>query len=235
MTSALQAVIFDFDGVIADSEPLHFRAFQQALAEDGLELTPKEYYARYLGYDDVGMFQAFAEDHGVPMDAARVSALVSRKGIRLQAMLHAGAVLFPGAVDFVKAAASAVPIAIASGALRHEIQEVIEAAGVAHLFAAIVASGDTPESKPSPAPYRLAFERLQEAMGATLDPRRCVAIEDSRWGLESARGAGLRCVGVTNSYPADELTGAELVVSSLQALTLDALDRLCGAGAAGTR
>jgi len=229
VTAALQAVIFDFDGVIADSEPLHFRAFQQALAEDGLELSPKEYYARYLGYDDVGMFQAFAEDRGLPMDGARVSELVARKGTRLQALLNGGSVLFPGAVDFVRAAADAVPIAIASGALRHEIEEVIAAAGVADLFAAIVASGDTPESKPSPAPYRLAFERLRDATGATLDPQRCVAIEDSRWGLESARGAGLRCVGVTNSYPADELTGAELVVSGLHTLTLDALDRLCGA------
>jgi beta-phosphoglucomutase len=235
VTSALQAVIFDFDGVIADSEPLHFRAFQQALAEDALELTSKLYYSRYLGYDDVGMFQAFAEDHGVAMDAARVAELVARKGARLQAMLSAGSVLFPGAVDFVRAAATAVPIAIASGALRHEIEEVIEAAGVRNLFAAIVASGDTPQSKPSPEPYRLAFERLQDATGTPLDPRRCVAIEDSRWGLESARGAGLRCVGVTNSYPADELTGAELVVGGLQALTVDALDRLCGAGAARTR
>jgi beta-phosphoglucomutase len=230
VTSALQAVIFDFDGVIADSEPLHFRAFQQALAEDGLELSPKEYYARYLGYDDVGMFQAFGEDRAVPMDGARVVELVARKGAKLQAMLSAGSVLFPGAVEFVRTAASAVPIAIASGALRHEIDEVIEAAGVADLFSTIVASGDTPESKPSPAPYRLAFERLRDATGTALDPRRCVAIEDSRWGLESARGAGLRCVGVTNSYPADELTGAELVVSGLQTLTIDALDRLCGVG-----
>ena len=235
MTSALQAIIFDFDGVIADSEPLHFRAFQQALAEDGLELAPKEYYARYLGYDDVGMFQALGEDRGLPMDAARVKALVTRKGVKLQAMMSAGSVLFPGAADFVRAAAQAVPIAIASGALRHEIVEIIEAAGVSELFAAIVASGDTPESKPSPEPYRLAFERLRETTGTALDPRRCVAIEDSRWGLESARGAGLRCVGVTNSYSADELTGAELVVSGLQALTIEALDRLCASGAARAR
>ena len=129
MTSALQAIIFDFDGVIADSEPLHFRAFQQALAEDGLELAPKEYYARYLGYDDVGMFQAFGEDRGLTMDAARVKELVARKGVKLQAMMSAGSVLFPGAADFVRAAAQAVPIAIASGALRHEIVEIIEAAG----------------------------------------------------------------------------------------------------------
>jgi beta-phosphoglucomutase len=234
VTTALQGIIFDFDGVIADSEPLHFRAFQQTLSEDGLELSPKEYYARYLGYDDVGMFQAFGEDRGEPMDQARVAGLVTRKGQKLQAMLTTGAVLFPGAIEFVRSAAGAVPIAIASGALRHEIEEVIEAAGVADLFKAIVASGDTPESKPSPAPYRLAFERLRDATGTALDPRRCVAIEDSRWGLESARGAGLRCVGVTNSYPADELMGAELVVSGLHTLTLDALDRLC-AGPDGSR
>ena len=233
MTTALQGIIFDFDGVIADSEPLHFRAFQQTLSEDGLEMSPKEYYARYLGYDDVGMFRAFGEDRGVPMDDARVAGLVTRKGQKLQAMLTTGAVLFPGAIDFIRSAAGAVPIAIASGALRHEIDEVVVAAGVAGLFSAIVASGDTPESKPSPAPYSLAFERLREASATPLDPARCVAIEDSRWGLESARGAGLRCVAVTNSYPADELTGAELVVSGLKDLTLNALDRLC-AGARRT-
>ena len=96
-----------------------------------------------------------------------------------------------------------------------------------NLFATIVAAGDTPESKPSPAPYRLAFEQLRERTGRTLDPRRSVAIEDSRWGLESARGAGLRLVAVTSSYPAEELTSAELVVNGLGALTLPALDKLC--------
>jgi beta-phosphoglucomutase len=227
VTTALQGIIFDFDGVIADSEPLHFRAFQQTLSEDGLELSPKEYYARYLGYDDVGMFQAFGEDRGVPMDDARVAGLVTRKGQKLQAMLTTGAVLFPGAIEFIRSAAGAVPIAIASGALRHEIDEVVLAAGVAGLFSAIVASGDTPESKPSPAPYSLAFERLREASATPLDPARCVAIEDSRWGLESARGAGLRCVGVTNSYPADQLGQVELVVSGLDALTLGQLEAVC--------
>jgi beta-phosphoglucomutase len=224
---ALQAVVFDFDGVIANSEPLHLQAFQKALGEQGIELTRSEYFSRYLGFDDVGLFEALARDRGFSVDARWVSSLVARKGLLLQELLHADSVLFPRAREFVRAAAAAVPIAIASGALRHEIDEVVVAAGVAGLFSAIVASGDTPESKPSPAPYRLAFERLQEAAGAALDPSRCVAIEDSRWGLESARGAGLRCVGVTNSYPADELTGAELVVGGLRELTLDALDRLC--------
>ena len=226
MTRALQAIVFDFDGVIADSEPLHLRAFQQALADEGIDLAPAEYYGRYLGYDDVGLVEALARDRGIEMSERHRTALVARKGVKLQEMLQADSVLFPGAAEFIRNAAAAVPIAIASGALRHEIDEVIEAAGMRHLFSAIVASGDTPQSKPSPAPYALAFERLCAAVGNDLDPRRCVAVEDSRWGLESARGAGLRCVGVTNSYSASELEGAELIVDGLRALSLPMLDGL---------
>jgi beta-phosphoglucomutase len=222
----LQAIVFDFDGVIADSEPLHLRAFQLVLEEEGTTLTAREYFQRYLGYDDLGVFEAVAHDRGLPWNARHVAALVARKGIKLQELLQSGAVLFPGALDFIRRAAAAVPIGIASGALRHEIDEIVEPAGVAELFSVIVAAGDTPESKPSPAPYRLAFERLQERAGGALDPRRCVAIEDSRWGLESAQGAGLRCVGVTNSYPAHDLPGAELIVDGLKELTLPMLDEL---------
>ena len=227
MTSALQAIVFDFDGVIADSEPLHLTAFQRALAEEGVTLNAEDYYARYLGYDDVGMFEAVARDRGLTMSDRHVTALVARKGAMLQDLLHKGAILFPGAVEFIRSAADEVPIAIASGAMRHEILEIVEAAGVSELFMTIVAAGDTPESKPSPAPYRLAFEQLRSKTGRDLDPKRCVAIEDSKWGLESARGAGLRCVGVTNSYAAEELAAAELVVGGLNELTVPALDRLC--------
>jgi beta-phosphoglucomutase len=227
MTRPLQAIVFDFDGVIANSEPLHLLAFQQALAEDGVELSASDYYSRYLGYDDVGMFEALGRDRGLALEGDRVAELVARKGDHMQDLMRSGSVLFPGAAEFIRQAAAEVPIAIASGALRHEIDEIIDAAGVANLFSTIVAAGDTPESKPSPAPYRLAFEQLRERTGLALDPRRSVAIEDSRWGLESARGAGLRLVGVTSSYPAEELAGAELVVNGLGALTLPALDALC--------
>jgi HAD superfamily hydrolase (TIGR01509 family) len=227
MSRPLQAIVFDFDGVIANSEPLHLLAFQQALAEDGVELSATDYYSRDLGYDDVGMFEALGRDRGMPMESERVTELVLRKGDRMQDLLRSGSVVFPGALEFIREAAAAVPIAIASGALRHEIDEIIDAAGIANLFATIVAAGDTPESKPSPAPYRLAFEQLREKTGRPLDPRRSVAIEDSRWGLESARGAGLRLVGVTSSYSAGELSSAELVVDGLGTLTLPALDKLC--------
>src|SRR5262245_54949321 len=222
MSRALQAIVFDFDGVIANSEPLHLTAFQQALAPEGIELSTGDYYAHYLGYDDVGLFEALAKDRGLPMSGADVTGLVARKGERMQALLRSGTVLFPGATEFIREAAALVPIAIASGALRHEIDEIIDAAGGSDLFSTILGGRRSARST-----QRLALERLREASGREIDPRRTVAIEDSKWGLESAQGAGLRLVGVTTSYPAHELTDAELVVDSLKSLTLPALERLC--------
>lgn len=227
MTASLQAIIFDFDGVIADSEPLHLRAFQQTLREEQIDLSSADYFSRYLGFDDVGLLRALASDRGLAMSDTRLNEILVRKGARLQQMLDGDHMLFPGAADFIRDAAAEVPIAIASGALRPEILDIITGAGIGELFTTIVASGDTPQSKPSPAPYALAFEQLRTRTGRDLDPRRCVAIEDSRWGLESARGAGLRCVGVTTSYAAADLAGAELVVAGLGRLTLADLDWLC--------
>ncbi len=225
MSGALQAIVFDFDGVIANSEPLHLRAFQDVLAEEGVTLTDRSYYTNYLGYDDWGVFAAVARDQGITMTPEKVTALVDRKGVRIQDMLRAGEVLFPGAGDFIAQAASAVPVAIASGAQRHEIEEILDATGLRPHFEIIVAAGDTAEGKPSPAPYARAVQLLGEKHGA-LTAARCVAIEDSRWGLASASGAGLRCVGLTTSYPSSELPGAELVVDGLHALTLPMLDQL---------
>jgi beta-phosphoglucomutase-like phosphatase (HAD superfamily) len=228
---ALQAIVFDFDGVIADSERLHLRSYQEILAPEGITISNADYYERYLGYDDVGVFKAVGKDQGVPMNDIRVSELVARKGQRYEALAAAGEMLFPGAADFIRTAAAAVPIAIASGALTHEIEEVLQRAGLRDLFPVIVGADQTERSKPHPDPYRTAFARLRAHSGRDLVAWRSVAIEDSRWGLVSARGADLRCVAVTNTYSAAELRAdAELVVPGLHALTLEALDLLCGDG-----
>ena len=231
MERPLQAIVFDFDGVIADSERLHLRAYQEILAPEGITVSTEEYLDRYLGYDDVGVFKAVGRDKGVAMDDQRVAELIARKGERYESLAAAGEMLFPGAADFIRTAAAAVPVAIASGALTHEIEEVLDRAGLLPLFPVIVGADQTEHSKPHPDPYRTAFARLRAHTGRDLVAWRSVAIEDSRWGLESARGADLRCVAVTNTYPAAELRpDAELVVAGLHALTLDALDALCGDG-----
>ena len=225
---SLHAIVFDFDGVVADSERLHLRSYQEVLAPEGITLSAEDYFARYLGYDDVGVFKALGEDHNVPMDDHRVSALIERKGRRYESLAAAGEMLFPGAADFIRAAAAAVPIAIASGALTHEIEDVLERAGLRSLFPVIVGADQTERSKPHPDPYQTAFTRLRAHSGLDLIAWRTVAIEDSRWGLISARATGLRCVAVTNTYSEAELRAdAELVVPGLNALTLDALDALC--------
>lgn len=225
---ALQAVVFDFDGVIADSERLHLRAYQDVVGTAGLSLSEEAYYARYLGYDDVGVLRALARDQGVALAEPRLRELVAEKGARYEALASEGEMLFPGAGAFVRMAAAHVPIAIASGALTHEIEHVLDRAGLLDLFAAIVGADQTERGKPDPDPYLVALARLRAAVRRTIDPGRSVAIEDSRWGLLAAREAGLRTVAVTTTYPAGELAeAADLVSPGLHALDLAALDRLC--------
>jgi beta-phosphoglucomutase len=222
-----RAVVFDFDGVIANTEPLHFRAFRDVLAQEAVVLTEADYYSRYLGYDDVGAFSAIATDRGVQWDPGHLARLVARKSARLEALEGAASVLFPGAAAAIRRMAGECPLAIASGALRAEIMHVLNREDLAGFFPVVVAAEDTPTSKPAPEPYLRAVERMAAATGVALDPSDCVAIEDSRWGLESARSAGLRTVGITHTYPADTLThAAEAVIHHLDQLTWELLAKL---------
>ncbi|MGE5245267.1 MAG: HAD family hydrolase [Betaproteobacteria bacterium] len=227
MNAELAAIVFDFDGVIANSEPLHCRAFREVLAGEGITLTEPDYYGRYLGYDDVGVFHAIGVDHGVRWDVDHIAALVDRKAARIETLEREIPVLFAGAAAAIRRAAAAVPVAIASGALRAEILRVLDRADLTSAFAGIVAAEDTPASKPAPDPYVRAIDLLSRAAGAPVEPHACVAIEDSRWGLASARAAGLRTVAVTSTYPVVELAGvADLVIESLASLDLAVLRRL---------
>ena len=222
----LRAIVFDFDGVIANSEPLHFRAFREVLARRGVELTEPDYYTRYLGFDDLGAFRAIAKDRGRTWSAAELTSLTADKAERMEALERGASVLFPGAADAIRRAASVVPIAIASGALGAEIRRVLDGANLTHHFKAIVAAEDTAAGKPAPDPYQRAVALLSESVGDAVLAADCVAIEDSRWGIASARAAGLRAVGVTSSYDADELSEADLIIGSLADLDITRLQRL---------
>jgi beta-phosphoglucomutase len=217
----IRAVVFDFDGVIANSEPLHFRAYRDALAVRGIPLTDLDYDDRYLGFDDVGAFEAIARDRGVRLSAGEVAGLVAEKAARMEVLEREASVLFPGARDAVKRMADTWPAAIASGAIRAEILRVLQREQLRSYFRAIVGAEDTARSKPAPDPYLRVVDLLSEAMGSHLHASECVAIEDSRWGLESARAAGLHAVGITHTYPADALAGAEVVIDHLDRLTPD--------------
>jgi len=222
----LQAIVLDFDGVVVNSEPLHLRAFQEVLAVEGQALSAQEYYDVYVGLDDVGMFNAFAEHRGLPGDAAWVRQMVTSKAARMQVLLAEGSPLFAGAADRIRELAAAVPIAIASGALRQEILHVLEAAGLASAFSVIVAAGETARGKPAPDPYAQAVTLLARLTGIAMNPSRVVAVEDTIQGLASAREAGLRTVAVTTTYPPEALAEADVVVSSLREVSIELLERV---------
>lgn len=222
----LQAVFFDFDGVIADSEPLHLSAYQAVLREDGIELDKSDYYTRYLGYDDVGLFQALASDRGITLPAEQIDKWVAAKSDIVETMLTSGSVLFPGAAACVKALAAQVPLAVASGALEPEINLVLTHAGLRSHFVAIASASDGVRGKPEPDLYLLAMAKLQDRLGEACNPAACVAIEDSHWGLEAARRAGLRRIAVTHTYPATELRTADLVVDTLRDVTVSRIEDL---------
>jgi beta-phosphoglucomutase len=209
------AVVFDFDGVLADSEPLHLRAYQEVLSPLGVTLTRDDYYARFLGYNDEEMFRKLAEAQGRKMDERELEALIAEKCLVFDAAVETANVLYPGAAACIERMAAAFPVGIASGALRHEIEAVLRRGGLERHIRFIVASGETPNSKPAPDPYR----RAAELHG--LPPAECVAVEDSRWGIESAKSAGLSCIAVTHTYPREGLTMADRIVASLDEITPD--------------
>jgi len=222
----LEGIVLDFDGVIADSEPLHFRTFREVLSAERIDLTEADYYARYLGFSDADAFRMIGRTAGRSWSDELVATLIARKAARLEELERDTSVLFPGAERFIHDASALVPLAIASGALRAEIVRVLNGAGLTRYFSAIVAADDVAASKPAPEPYMRAVSLLSAASRYPIAPASCVAIEDSHWGIESAHAAGLRTVAVTHSYDAAALGAADLIVSSLGALSVTELRRL---------
>ncbi len=178
----LRGVIFDFDGVLVDSEPAHFESFRLVLAAHaGFEISFAEYVEWYLGLDDHACFRAVLERHGQPAEPGRVSDLASQKGEAFAEILPT-IPLMPGARDLVVSLANAaVPVAIASGARRHEIETVLRSRDLLDGFRGIVSADDVENSKPHPEPYLHAC-----ALVGLSDPRHgVVSIEDSPTGLAS--------------------------------------------------
>ena len=216
----IAAIVFDFDGVLVDSEPLHLRAYQEVLEPLGLSLPREKYYSTYLGYDDVGVFRAVAEARDWELDDRKLASLIDEKGRVYEGLLSGGDIMYPGASDCIARLAARWPLGIASGAARHEIEMMLRGRSLDRYFGFIVAAGETPAGKPAPDPYRKAAALHGQTPGS------CVAIEDSRWGIESAKAAGLHCIGITHTYPVAELLDADTIVTSLAELTPELIEQL---------
>jgi len=225
----LRAVIFDFNGIIVDDEPIHFKLFQRVLGEEGITLTEEAYYARYLGFDDRGAFMAGFREHGRPLSDAKLAALIKRKADYYQEAIRNHVTVFPGVKNLVADLARTLPLAVASGALRHEIETILKTLGLLDHFRAIVAAEDVTQGKPEPEIYLKALAALNAhgGNGKPIAAADCVVIEDSKEGIRGARRAGMKCLAVTNSHPPELLSEATAVVKSLENVQLSFLQSLC--------
>lgn len=224
----LRAIIFDFNGIIVNDEPIHLEMLQKVLEEEGISLSSEDYYARYLGFDDRGCFRAAFQDYTRALDETRLRELITRKAVYYQEAMERGLTAFPGVEMLIRALSSRFPLAIASGALRSEIESILAAMNLKNFFKAIVSAEDVKEGKPEPEIFTTAIVRLNEtiAQGKPLRPSECLVIEDSKEGIRGARRAGMKCLAVTNSHPAHELGEADKVLNSLEGITVEFLESL---------
>lgn len=220
----IRAVIFDFNGVLVDDEHLHFDMFREVLAAEGVAITERDYHEKYLGLDDRGCFEAALLDGGQSAERDRVDALIARKAVRYAEEAGTGLRFFPGAADCLAALAEQWPLAINSGALRPEIEFALGLIRSRDRVAAIVSAEDTSRCKPDPQGYLLALDALRaDGRGGVrnLAAAECLVIEDSLAGVISAKSAGMRAVGVSNTYKPHELegAGADAVLPGVHELT----------------
>jgi beta-phosphoglucomutase len=224
----LRAVIFDFNGIIVDDEPIHFQLFQKVLGEEGIVLTEEAYYGRYLGFDDRGAFETGFQERGLPLSTPKLQELIDRKARYYQEAIRNHVAIFPGVKKLVATLVPNLPLAVASGALRQEIETILATAELLSCFKVIVSAEDVARGKPEPEIFLKALAALNaQHNGAPIAAADCVVIEDSKEGIRGSCRAGMKCLAVTNSHPAELLSDANAVVKSLEEVSLAFLQKLC--------
>jgi beta-phosphoglucomutase len=214
-----EAVIFDFDGVIVDTEPLHYAAFQRTLEPLGMHFTWQEYVETYIGFDDRDAFRHAFSTKGKILDQDELYRLIEQKAAVFQEVIRSEVTAYPGVLALItQLNANKIPLAICSGALRADIDPILTMLGISIYFDVIVTADDVAASKPDPECYQLAFQRLQSAHQNRLSKNATIAIEDTPAGISAAKNAGLLVCAVTNSYPANRLDQATFVTDSLSSL-----------------
>jgi beta-phosphoglucomutase len=224
----LRAVIFDFDGVITDSEILHFRSLNKVLARFGFRMTKEDYYQNYLGFSDLDFFKELKRKAGLKLNSRQTRQALEEKKQLYEKLAVTEGKIIEGVRGFLEMLSqNNILMAICSGALLPEINLILEGAKLNPFFEVIVSAEQIKKGKPAPDGLLLTLQKLNEKNENPIKAGQCIVIEDSRWGLEAARAAGMHPVAVTNSYGPEQLTLAEKVVDHLGELSMNDLQQLC--------
>lgn len=226
----LRAVIFDFDGVIADSEFLHYKALDKVFNLHGVHVPKEIHWEKYLGYTDIENIQAVSEDYHLNLSPGQVQELARQKAAFFNDLVREETAILDGVealIDLLKQ--HHIRRAICSGAIRNDIEQMLAGSDLMDAFEVIITAEDVQKGKPDPQGYLLALRKLNQDEKNPINAAECVVIEDSHWGLAAAAAAGMHPVAITNTYPAEQLRDkAEMVIACLDELTIEELRNLCG-------
>ncbi len=217
-------LIFDVDGLIADTEPLNARVTIRVLADMfGLQCVRPEDFAAGYGKGAEAFVRAGARVHGLELsDAQAHSGAELRERYLTEAVRAEGLPAFPGVLDLIRAALGqdGFRLAIATSATRELSEAILDAVKVPHRKMVYVSGSEVTKKKPDPQIFLIAIRRLG------IEAARCIVFEDAPSGVQAAGAAGARCVAVTNTVPAEELAGADRICDSLEEIDLNSLRAL---------
>ncbi len=208
----IQAILFDFNGVIIDDERIHLKAYREVLLGENVPLTDEDYFAS-LGMDDAAFVRAAYERAERPLTEEVTYELIKREHELHREFITNDLPVSAGVVTFIKAAARHFELGIVSMAERSEIDYVLGLGGLDNVFSVIVSAEPGLQHKPAPDCYQRALELMNERRRAARElpllPAQCLAFEDAPPGIAAARAVGMRTVGVTNTVTENSLRDAQ--------------------------
>jgi phosphoglycolate phosphatase/beta-phosphoglucomutase len=224
----IQAIFFDFNGVIIDDERLQLAAYQEVLREHAIDLTEADYFGA-LGMDDKTFVRAAFERSNKVLTDEVLGKVLSAKGVQHRKLIEDELPLFAGVVTFLKAASRNFQLGLVSMASLSEIDYVLDRARLQSLFRVIVSAEDVTVCKPAPDCYRVGLEKLNAQRTSKQEPQLmpadCLVVEDSPAGIEAGKQAGMRTLAVTNTVAEGALraANADVVTASLADWNVDAV------------
>lgn len=207
----IEAVIWDMDGVLADTAPHHLRAWQEIFSKRGVKFTEADFKRGFGIRNDAIIRNTLGEQ----VTKAEIEAIAQEKEKTFRRIIGQNIRPLPGALKLLQALDEhGGRMAIASSTTIENIRLIIGGMGIENCFKAVVTGHDVTEGKPSPQVFLLAARRLG------VEPKNCIVVEDAVAGVVAAKSAGMYCVAVTNTHPREKLKEADLIVDTLEAVSI---------------